>query len=574
MQTAVCLALTGQIASLCSRARSLSAIIVLWLDQKWQSVVALFSIKPGQRPGNIQPVPPLQFPLDLSVRLPRYPSTPSSSSKSSLLAPSFASTIMPATRSTKPATFSGEPQARTSKPAPVPCVPIENLPAYVGEDVLPKYEDVSLHFSVIQAPSVIISSCLLPFHFLRVFQIPGALPEDPFSPSALEEAKTIKRDRKHRKKNSENGIPRPRNKFILYRVWINSEIVLRGYKVKSAVTSTYAGLLWNRASEKVKEHFAMLAKEEYIRHTAKFPTYVYRPTQSCERASSNFDVDNEDEQSRASDIVFDAERPLQFPSHTPTTPDGDRPPTSSSYKSFRHNAANFFNPKTFVNPSYRYEQNMTAVPNLPHISRTFRGGNRFQPYPFLVGKSFLQSPIPLPGFDGMFSQSNASGQPSSIFCGQQFHLPPEESAFDFQDFNAPSLFYPSVPALDNNLIDSRPLLAPKSSQKFIPTQTFDIGVAQPGAGDMSSQPTWAMSGMTDCPGYPVPNTNVSGWMAPEDYNNSLKMSAYDMSLWGQAGQGCDVAQFTSAAELQVPDDFDFKFDPSFFEMPGNIHTEF
>ncbi|KAK5742218.1 hypothetical protein LTR17_003459 [Elasticomyces elasticus] len=80
---------------------------------------------------------------------------------------------------------------------------------------------------------------------------------------------------------TEAKIPRPRNKFILYRQAMSKSIANSSQQGKSQISvSKQAGEAWRAESAVVKQKFEELAARELANHTAKYPGWKYQPNRN------------------------------------------------------------------------------------------------------------------------------------------------------------------------------------------------------------------------------------------------------------------------------------------------------
>ncbi|ETW82633.1 hypothetical protein HETIRDRAFT_444436 [Heterobasidion irregulare TC 32-1] len=93
------------------------------------------------------------------------------------------------------------------------------------------------------------------------------------------EKKTSKLPRRHSTRKNSNHVPRPCNKFILFRSFYIKENLetLSEIERDHSVLSKMAGQTWNRMTEKEKEPWADLAKERDRLHKKQHPDYRYSP---------------------------------------------------------------------------------------------------------------------------------------------------------------------------------------------------------------------------------------------------------------------------------------------------------
>ena len=84
-------------------------------------------------------------------------------------------------------------------------------------------------------------------------------------------------------------IPRPPNRFILYRAnaWKEREAQLRRDNITQPMTAgafgQYIGPIWRSEPEEVKDFWEAKAKEALRKHKAMYPDYVYRPNRGSRR---------------------------------------------------------------------------------------------------------------------------------------------------------------------------------------------------------------------------------------------------------------------------------------------------
>ncbi|KAK3643951.1 hypothetical protein LTR22_015492 [Elasticomyces elasticus] len=80
---------------------------------------------------------------------------------------------------------------------------------------------------------------------------------------------------------TEAKIPRPRNKFILYRQAMSKSIANSSQHGKSQISvSKQAGEAWRAESAAVKQKFEELAARELASHAAKYPGWKYQPNRN------------------------------------------------------------------------------------------------------------------------------------------------------------------------------------------------------------------------------------------------------------------------------------------------------
>ncbi|KAJ2903362.1 hypothetical protein MKZ38_010027 [Zalerion maritima] len=80
----------------------------------------------------------------------------------------------------------------------------------------------------------------------------------------------------HLKPRNEPHIPRPRNKWILYRMHKSQELRKTNPDLKTGDISRLVSQLWSNESSDVQMFWAEKAKEEELEHKRKYPNYRYR----------------------------------------------------------------------------------------------------------------------------------------------------------------------------------------------------------------------------------------------------------------------------------------------------------
>ncbi|KAK5722872.1 hypothetical protein LTR17_014175 [Elasticomyces elasticus] len=87
---------------------------------------------------------------------------------------------------------------------------------------------------------------------------------------------------------TEAKIPRPRNKFILYRQAMSKSIANSSQHGKSQISvSKQAGEAWRAESAVLKQKFEELAARELASHAAKYPGWKYQPNRNRDSVKGN-----------------------------------------------------------------------------------------------------------------------------------------------------------------------------------------------------------------------------------------------------------------------------------------------
>ncbi|KAK0701072.1 hypothetical protein B0H67DRAFT_595903, partial [Lasiosphaeris hirsuta] len=79
--------------------------------------------------------------------------------------------------------------------------------------------------------------------------------------------------------HSQSKIPRPRNKFMLYRQWKAKSMRKENPGLTAGVLSKLIGEMWRSEDASVIRHFSELAKQEDKKHKEKYPGYQYARTE-------------------------------------------------------------------------------------------------------------------------------------------------------------------------------------------------------------------------------------------------------------------------------------------------------
>ncbi|CCD22673.1 Rox1p NDAI_0A05180 [Naumovozyma dairenensis CBS 421] len=160
-------------------------------------------------------------------------------------------------------------------------------------------------------------------------------------------------------------IPRPKNAFILFRQHYHKELIddwsKNGVHIPhNSEISKILGHKWKNITEKEREYWSDMAKEEKKQHGKKYPQYKYKPTRRKSKKSKYFNAD-------IMDITTDEHE--KCIANNPNTPRLSIPPQQMN--TLYYNPSNTLSTgsftstfSTFSPPSRSNERLVTVVPKI------------------------------------------------------------------------------------------------------------------------------------------------------------------------------------------------------------------